>query len=56
MKSLTQHLINEMKSNNMNIGNLTYVMTYKALKNFVNTLDKSLSFNVAMALSFRKCC
>lgn len=48
MKSLTQHLVNEMKSNNINIGDLTYVMTYKALKNFVNTLDKSLSFNVIM--------
>ena len=32
----------------MKIGNLTYVMTYKALKNVVNTLDKSLSFNVIM--------
>ena len=48
MKSLTQHLVNEMKSNNINIGDLTYVMTYKALKNFVNTLDKSLSFNAIM--------
>lgn len=52
MKSLTHHLINEfinqMKSNDINIGDLTYVMTYKVLKNFVNTLDKSLSFNVIM--------
>ena len=48
MKSFSQHLVNEMKSNNIKIGDLTYVMTYKALKNVVNTLDKSLSFNVIM--------
>lgn len=37
-----------MKSNNINIGDLTYVMTYKALKNFVKNLDKRLSFNIIM--------
>lgn len=45
MKSLNEYL-QETKSKNPNIGDLQYVMTYKALKEFVKSLDKQESFRL----------
>ena len=52
MKSLAQHLINEMKSNNMNIGNLAYVTDMKTIDDYELSFLKGVKTLVVNALRF----